>query len=465
MFPLHLLTFSSSILLVYILVCWFTYFDLQSGSCYLDTALETHTCEDSQYNCGDSSHQNLRFPFQFDGDNSNPCRYPHFTFSCLHNRTVLYLDSFYTSEKQYYYVDVDSFNFQNRTIRVIDPGLQKGNCSSLPLYPIQHQYLYSAYSDGRNLWLGLRISDEAEDTVVFMSCGNPVKNSQSNSTFHRLIDTASCSASAWYFPTKSANTSHDYVMVGRNLVPYDIPESCTINKILPVQIRDEFLLSNKTADHDDVAFEHIHNLLADGFQLQWAWASGSGLSTPGFRLLFLSESTTKRRRNKKLFRLLNFSTFRTNYSAPMRLRRKSAANSASKSASFSLYSPPSSSSASSSSSITVNSLLASSIDSSSSSSADPPYLSSTSATSEKRCQGLDLLVKAIHLVTAGSVVGVPYIQRRVVQRRRRALKFNGFGFVVTQLSRQHQEEEGVKEELHIKTRSMLKRQSRMMGFP
>ncbi|CAH9086988.1 unnamed protein product [Cuscuta europaea] len=77
---------------------------------------------------------------------------------------------------------------------------------------------------------------------------------------------------------------------------------------------------------------------------------------------------------------------------------------------------PISLSLSSSSSITTNS-LASSTDSSSS--APIPYPSIPS-----RCRGLDLLVKAIHQVTAGSAVGFPYIQKRVIRRRRRAVCFD-----------------------------------------
>lgn len=88
---------------------------------------------------------------------------------------------------------------------------------------------------------------------------------------------------------------------------------------------------------------------------------------------------------------------------------------------------PSSSSSSTSqsqshSSITTHSLIASSIDSS-------PFQSP----SPSRCFGLNLLVKAIHQVTAGSVVGVPYIQRRIVIRRRRPLQFNNLILTTTEL--------------------------------
>ncbi|CAN4111304.1 unnamed protein product [Withania somnifera] len=95
---------------------------------------------------------------------------------------------------------------------------------------------------------------------------------------------------------------------------------------------------------------------------------------------------------------------------------------------------PSSSSSSSSSSLfsfssLTNNSLASSIDSSSS--------TSTSSSSTSRCQGLNLLVKAIHQVTDGSVVGVPYIQKRVITRRRRrtVLSFDSF-FIAEYLQKQ-----------------------------
>ncbi|KAI3448712.1 hypothetical protein Pfo_005377, partial [Paulownia fortunei] len=105
----------------------------------------------------------------------------------------------------------------------------------------------------------------------------------------------------------------------------------------------------------------------------------------------------------------------------MRIRRRKLP------ADYSVSLSPSSSSSSSSysSSITAAHSLASSQDSSNSC----PF--SLFETASPRCHGLDLLVKAIHQVTAGSVVGVPYIQRRVTIRRRRrsrALEFDAFVF-------------------------------------
>ncbi|KAK1416526.1 hypothetical protein QVD17_32317 [Tagetes erecta] len=76
--------------------------------------------------------------------------------------------------------------------------------------------------------------------------------------------------------------------------------------------------------------------------------------------------------------------------------------------------------------ITTHSLISpssSSIDSSSS------YQSS----SPTRCIGLNLLVKAIHQITAGSIIGVPYIQKRIIIRRRKPLHFNNLILTTSQL--------------------------------
>ncbi|EPS67910.1 hypothetical protein M569_06867, partial [Genlisea aurea] len=51
--------------------------------------------------------------------------------------------------------------------------------------------------------------------------------------------------------------------------------------------------------------------------------------------------------------------------------------------------------------------------SSSDSSSVTVSFASSEENSSRRCRGLDLLVRAIYQVTTGSVIGVPYIQRRV----------------------------------------------------
>ncbi|KAL8166652.1 hypothetical protein V2J09_008151 [Rumex salicifolius] len=70
----------------------------------------------------------------------------------------------------------------------------------------------------------------------------------------------------------------------------------------------------------------------------------------------------------------------------------------------------------------------SSVTSSSSSSSSSSCCFSSSGSSNSapsaRCEGLDLLVKAIYCVASGSTVAVPYIQRRVIRRRKPAIRFS-----------------------------------------
>ncbi|KAK9735272.1 hypothetical protein RND81_04G195100 [Saponaria officinalis] len=69
----------------------------------------------------------------------------------------------------------------------------------------------------------------------------------------------------------------------------------------------------------------------------------------------------------------------------------------------------------------------------------------TAYTPRRRCIGLDLLVKAVYHV-AGSVVGVPYIQRRVIRRRKPVIRFNHLLLTPTdddhpQIEEQHDDHE------------------------
>ena len=118
-----------------------------------------------------------------------------------------------------------------------------------------------------------------------------------------------------------------------------------------------------------------------------------------------------------------------------------------------------------------------------SSSESPNSISSTPSFSSSdsfiRCEGLDLLLKAVHHL-AGSVVGVPLVQRRVVRRRRRrasALVFNKL--IIAQVFKKEDEDEHEDEgedqvetkgkrrtnEVKAKENSRPKRQRRLMALP
>ncbi|CAK9157257.1 unnamed protein product [Ilex paraguariensis] len=123
--------------------------------------------------------------------------------------------------------------------------------------------------------------------------------------------------------------------------------------------------------------------------------------------------------------------------------------------------PPLSSSPSSSScSLITTHSFASSTDSTSS---VPSNCTSFPSIASTRCEGLDLLVKAIHHVASGSVVGVPYIQKRVIRRRRRALRFTKLN--ITQIFLEKKEPEVGKKEVQVQAKSKQKRQRRAMALP
>ncbi|KAF5183732.1 hypothetical protein FRX31_026680 [Thalictrum thalictroides] len=78
-----------------------------------------------------------------------------------------------------------------------------------------------------------------------------------------------------------------------------------------------------------------------------------------------------------------------------------------------------------------------------------------------RCEGLDLLIKAV-LHVAGSVLVVPFTQRRVIRRRKRACKFTKIEFIKKpQEDEQNEEEED--EEIDVILND--NKRKREMSFP
>ena len=102
-----------------------------------------HLCPPSS--CGNIT--NIRYPFRLRTD-PNECGDKRYNLSCENDNTsaVLYLYS-----GKYY---VQSINYSDYTIRVVDSNVVKGNCSSIPRYsltpynfsyddPYSYSYSYS----------------------------------------------------------------------------------------------------------------------------------------------------------------------------------------------------------------------------------------------------------------------------------------------------------------------------------
>ncbi|KAF5947551.1 hypothetical protein HYC85_013508 [Camellia sinensis] len=72
--------------------------------------------------CGDID--NIGFPFRLKFDPLDTCGDKNFELECENNRTVLYLYSV-----KYY---VQAINYSSQVISVVDAGIQRNSCSSLP---------------------------------------------------------------------------------------------------------------------------------------------------------------------------------------------------------------------------------------------------------------------------------------------------------------------------------------------
>ncbi|KAL3497747.1 hypothetical protein ACH5RR_040479 [Cinchona calisaya] len=218
-------------------------------------------CKHRLFNCGGNNPITLQCPFQVKDDPYH-CGHSDFKLSCEHNRTVIYV----SSEK--YFLEENSINYTSRSFHVVDPGMQKNNCSTLPLYSFRYRSLASI-----RLYYGVDT-----DVVVFVSCKNPVVKTKKSPPLY--VDTAPCLTAA------KDDYSYNYVVVGKNLVASDIEETCTVLKKFPADLR------SLDIGRENVSFQDIHNLLANGFEFEWFEGSKDSffnfisMAVPFFELAF-----------------------------------------------------------------------------------------------------------------------------------------------------------------------------------
>lgn len=187
--------------------------------------------------------QTIRYPFRLKADPKN-CGDKSYVLSCENNITVLYL---YSGK----YI-VESINYNNETIRIVDPNIQKGNCSSLPSYSLSY-YNFSSNDPYALTQLDRKTYDQVLDTksIAFMSCENPVKSPL-------YIDTSSCTNGAL-----SQSKRHTYVVVNGSSSVSDMVDSCGVELMAMVTRLGNINGSN-------VSFMDVHNELAFGFELSWS---------------------------------------------------------------------------------------------------------------------------------------------------------------------------------------------------
>ncbi|KAG5242096.1 receptor protein [Salix suchowensis] len=229
---------------------------------------QTSYCKDTNP-CAPSScgSQTISNPFRLNSDPLN-CGNPLYTLHCEKNTsTVLYLDS-----RKYY---VQAINYNNLTIRVVDAGVKKNDCSSLPDFSLtyarlgnsrsaytfltatsvhhaNHPYTWFQYKKTgpeRHKWFPKYKPLPLSQMMIFINCANPV-----NSPLY--LDTGACLNGAKY--SNVSLSIHSYVRVG-GMKSSDLMELCSLERmtLLPVK------------DYKNMSFKEIHSLLEHGFELSW----------------------------------------------------------------------------------------------------------------------------------------------------------------------------------------------------
>ncbi|KAL1829687.1 rust resistance kinase Lr10 isoform X1 [Daucus carota subsp. sativus] len=212
----------------------------------------------SPSSCGNI--HNISCPFKLRGDHQK-CKAFTQELLCLNNQTVLYLPP---ANKLWYYVE--SINYDYRSIRIVDPGLEKNNLSSSPLHSLAEedlqQYAYRGVSrniEDRSLYTETLFHlSGLNQPIAMIECPFPV-----NSTQYINVTSPNSSYSLSVFGKKYIY-SYAYKVVGFLAIP-EVKVNCRISNVAWVSLRSPFrriFLSNKSLVHDAMVY---------GFEIPWSY--------------------------------------------------------------------------------------------------------------------------------------------------------------------------------------------------
>ncbi|CAJ2674601.1 unnamed protein product [Trifolium pratense] len=208
---------------------------------------------------------NITHPFRLKGDPTS-CGDPRYELSCENNITTL------TLFKGKYYVK--SINYENYTIQIVDPGIQEGNCSSIPSYFLTSFNFTSSYVVNGKVYTGdpYQIDSYFEynkyQYIIYLKCSKEVKDDPG------YVDTSPCRVN-------SDSKSYVYAFVEFNYwedqYHSDYVENYLDTKYLTVErLKDDCqvkLVAISSSDFEPNSYQQIHGMLLHGFQL--SWLSGS----------------------------------------------------------------------------------------------------------------------------------------------------------------------------------------------
>ncbi|XP_060200223.1 uncharacterized protein LOC132628462 [Lycium barbarum] len=195
---------------------------------------------------------NISYPFRLKSDPKH-CGHENYELSCEGNRTIL--STLYNDVSDYYVVQ--AINYDNSTIRLVDPGIREQVVCSLPHSVYSLPIGFGTYSrrylprDG-----GFPIDYfSLVETITIFSCPFAINSSV-------IVEITSC-LNRSYASNASSDLfmRHTYATMVK-IFPTDLRVGCSID-LLP-------LTSWHTEDANaNISILSLHNALAYGFELSW----------------------------------------------------------------------------------------------------------------------------------------------------------------------------------------------------
>jgi len=201
---------------------------------------------------------NITHPFRLKGD-PHHCGDNRYELTCENNVAIL---SLYSGKYH-----VQAINYNNFTIRVVDPGVQQLNCSSIPRYFLSRSNFSDTYHN-RNMDIDAyqisqqRLSDKpiyfnhqklnevlrkpVYEHVVFMNCSHPVSDNG------KYVDTAPC--------VNWQSKGYIYAMAG-DLLSEDLEVGCDVKLVTPTSWWGLHTPQN--------SYTEMYKALVYGFEISW----------------------------------------------------------------------------------------------------------------------------------------------------------------------------------------------------
>ena len=186
---------------------------------------------------------NISRPFRLKGDPTH-CGDSRYELSCENDVTVLYLYG-----GKYH---VQAINYDNFTIRVVDPGVEEGSCSSLPRYFLSQSNFTGVYGEsvGPYRTTQRQFSDPYVKSVlkhiIYMNCSHRVSEN------YKYVNTSPC--------VKWQSKGYMYAIAG-DLTAADLEVGCRIKLVSPT--------SWWGLEENKPSYIVMNRALLYGFEISW----------------------------------------------------------------------------------------------------------------------------------------------------------------------------------------------------